>query len=134
MPGKKIDGMGLIRGCWIDLFGAPHFTGKLRRIFGPALYLNLQSQPDHPVEIASVMVGPAAFVQLLPHRRTDRGGLWLKPNQRLATLSALKVQEVNSIRIVGQPPTKSDPGYSAFVRQLGKPRSQAARIRKKRRK
>ena len=131
----ELTGLQITPDCWIDLFDAPHFNGQVRRIFGPALYLNLRnSDPDHPVRYASLIVGPVAYAQLFTQRRAERGAVWLIPRQKLADLSSMKMeQELDSIRILNRPPFRYEQGYSAFVRQLGRHHPEAPRQRRKRR-
>jgi hypothetical protein len=115
------------RGCWIDLFDAPRYSGKLRRIWGPAIYLKLRSadseiaDPQTTVRFVSLIVGPTAYVHLFAQRRPERGGSWLLPRQKLADLMAIKSDlELDSIRILNRPPFPHEPGYSAFVRHVGR--------------
>src|SRR5207248_4861341 len=115
------------RGCWIDLFDSPRYSGKLRRIWGPAIYLNLRSpdaqipDPQMVVRFVSLIVGPTAYVHLFAQRRPERGGHWLLPKQKLADLASLRSEpELDSIRILNRPPFAHEPGYSAFVRQVGR--------------
>jgi hypothetical protein len=124
----------ITRGCWIDLFDATSFKGKLRRIFGPAVYLNLRTtDPQTSVRFASLIVGPTAYVQLFAQRRPERGSTWLMPRQKLADLAAIKSDlELDSIRVLNRPPFQYEPGYSGFVRQMGRPGSEGSHRRKRR--
>ena len=128
-------GLQIIRGCWIDLFDAPRFTGKIRRIFGPALYLNLRcDDPEHLVRFQSVVLGPTAYVQIFARRRPERSGMWLCPRERLPDLNAMKNEvALDSIRILNRPPLPSESGYSAFMCQMGRSPAESTRRRRKRR-
>ena len=125
------------RGCWIDLFDSPRYTGKLRRIWGPAIYLNLRgADPQTTVRFISLIVGPTAYVHLFAQRRPERGGNWLLPKQKLADLATIKSDtELDSIRILNRPPFPHEPGYSAFVRHVGRqnPERPARKRRRSRR-
>jgi hypothetical protein len=131
----ELSGLQITRGCWIDLFDAPRFSGKVRRIFGPALYLNLRcDEPDLEVRFVSVVVGPTAYVQLFTRRRPERSGTWLTPRERLVDLNVLKNElALDSIRILNRPPFPSEPGYSAFMRQMGRSLVESTRRRRKKR-
>jgi hypothetical protein len=128
-------GMNVTRGCWIDLFDAPRLNGKLRRIPGPAIYPKIRSAEDKlAIRIASLFLGPHAYVYLFPHHRPDRGGVWFLPRQKIADLTELKGEhELDSIRILDRPPFHYEPGYGTFVRQSEKQQSDAPSHRKKRR-
>jgi hypothetical protein len=110
------------RGCWIDLFDSPRYSGKLRRVWGPAIYSNLRNaDPQTAVRFVSLIVGPTAYVHLFAQRRPERGGSWLLPRQKLVDLASIKSDlELDSIRILNRPPFPHEPGYSAFVRQVGR--------------
>src|SRR5436190_22741667 len=97
----------ITRGCWIDLFDSPQYSGKLRRIWGPAIYLNLRGPDPHTldpqtaVRLVSIIVGPTAYVQLFAQRRPERGGSWLLPRQKLAASASSKsALALDSLRIL----------------------------------
>lgn len=127
-------GIEVTPGCWIDVYESPNYIGKLRRIFGPALYLNLcDSTSANPVRIVSLIVGPAAYAQLFAQRRPERGAVWVVPRQQVPDLLEIKVdQELNSIRVLSRPPFPYEPGYSGFVRQMGRQHPEATPVKKKR--
>ena len=133
----EFSGLQITRGCWIDLFELPKLAGKVRRIFGPALYLQLRIDHDeHPVRFGSLIAGPTTYAQLFAKRRPERGGLWLTPREKLLDLSTVKTDlTLDSIRILNRPPMPSEPGYSAFARQMGlairSPRRKKKRRKKK---
>ena len=113
---------------------APRFSGQIRRIFGPALYLQLcADHAEHSVCIRSLLLGPRAYVQLFAQRRPERGTIWLTPRQKLPDINLLKSDhELDSIRILNRPPLAYEPGYSAFVRQTEGPQRRKTRRRKRR--
>jgi hypothetical protein len=52
-----------ITGCWVDLFDRPAFSGKIRRLFGPANYACIVA-PDDPCgfEVQSAVIGPGCLL------------------------------------------------------------------------
>lgn len=58
--------------CWLDVFEASHFGGRMRRYFGPTQV--------KPAAAASLIVGPKARVQLQGIRRGRPVMIELKPN------------------------------------------------------
>ena len=128
-------GMEITRGCWVDLFDAPAFSGKIRRVFGPALHSHFRADNSNPfVPVASLIVGPNAYVQLLTQRRPERILAWLVPGQRIADLSAMKSdQSFESIRLLNRPPLEHERGYNAYARQVGKQQTEPSRHRHRRR-
>lgn len=46
-------------GCWVDVFDGPVFSGKLRRLRGPAQFRGLEGRAISP---GSLIVGPEAVL------------------------------------------------------------------------
>jgi hypothetical protein len=130
--------MGMTRGCWIDLFESPKFTGKMRRLFGPANYPNLLSAGNGwNIQIASLIVGPSTYARLFAHQRPDRTIAWIMPGQSVDEMASIQSHEqFDSIRLLDRPPFSHDPGYAAFLKSAEAmiENPTAARPRKKRKK
>jgi hypothetical protein len=114
--------MGRIRisrsnGCWIDVFDAEGLTGNMRRLLGPAEFIGLRiREKDWGEAIASLHVGPGAYVQCFDSRDFDDTISWLLPNQSAETLSVLDLPAtVDSIRLYDRPPFAHEAGYAAYM-------------------
>lgn len=104
-------------GCWVDVFDAPHFAGNRRRLQGPAEFVGLRiREKDWADTIASINVGPAAYVQCFDARRFDDTIFWLLPNQPVEAVAELGVDvAVDSLRLFDRPPFAYEPGYAAYM-------------------
>jgi len=111
------------RGCWVDLYEQRNFRGRKLRLFGPADYVNLWIAPeDWGDEAASLVAGPAAYVQCFAELNFNESVAWFVPGQRLADAAGLPFEfELDSIRIFDRPPFASERGYSAYARAHGDP-------------
>jgi hypothetical protein len=105
------------KGCWVDLFEGPGFTGRRLRLFGPADYVNLRVAPEEwPDQAMSVVAGPGAFVQCFEELNFEASVVWLVPNQRVANVAELPTgEELDSIRLFDRPPFASEPGYESYA-------------------
>src|SRR6187397_3095795 len=73
------------RGCWVDLYEQRNFRGRKLRLFGPGEYVNLWVAPDDwGDEAASLVAGPAAYVQCFAELNINESVAWFVPGQRLA--------------------------------------------------
>jgi len=106
------------RGCWIDLFDQPRFSGRRIRIFGPGDYVNLRvGSEDWGDEVRSLVLGPATYAQCFEELNFRDSVVWLAPNQRIADISELPTtEELDSIRLFDRPPFASEPGFDAYAR------------------
>jgi hypothetical protein len=105
--------------CWIDLFEAPNFGGKLRRIFGPGLYTHLRGSASG-VQIESAITGAGAFAYFYQSASSEHG-VWIPPGASIARLSDLRITAaMDSIRIYDRAPQPQDREYPAYVRSQRK--------------
>ena len=104
-------------GCWVDVFDAERFSGNSRRLIGPAEFLGLRiREKDWNDNLASVNVGPGAYVQCFDSRRFFDSVFWLLPNQAVETVDELDCADgINSIRLYDRPPFAHEPGYAAYM-------------------
>ena len=107
------------RGCWVDLFEGPLFSGHSLRLFGPADYVNLWVGPEEwGDEARSIIVGPCAYVLCFEELNFDNSALWLAPKQRIPNVADLPTPEgLDSIRVFDRPPFAAEPGFDAYARQ-----------------
>jgi hypothetical protein len=105
------------KGCWVDLFEAPHFRGRRLRLFGPADYVNLWVAPaEWGDECHSLIAGPCAFVQCYEELNFKASVVWLVPGQRVADVAHLPTrEELDSIRLFDRPPFAAEPGYESYA-------------------
>ena len=104
-------------GCWVDVYDAERFTGNMRRLHGPADFPGLRIREkewrDH---IASITVGPGAYVQCYDSNRFDDTIFWLLPNQVIELVEDLTTDErIDSIRLYDRPPFAHEAGYAAYM-------------------
>src|SRR5678815_608218 len=79
--------IGRSNGCWIDVFDAEGFSGNMRRLHGPAEFIGLRiREKDWGESIASINVGPAAYVQCFDSHDFVDTVSWLLPNQSAESL------------------------------------------------
>jgi len=104
-------------GCWVDIFDAENFTGHTRRLHGPAEFLGLRiREKDWGDQIASLNVGPCAYVQCFDSGNFFDTIFWFLPNQPIETLDELECGEtIDSIRLYDRPPFAHEPGYAAYM-------------------
>ena len=104
-------------GCWLDVHDAARFTGNSRRLHGPADYLGLRiREKDWGDQIASLAVGPVAYVQCYHADTFDDTVFWLLPNQLVEVVEELNFAErVDSIRLYDRPPFAHEAGYAAYM-------------------
>jgi len=109
--------IGRSNGCWIDVFDAEGFSGNMRRLHGPAEFIGLRiREKDWGESIASINVGPAAYVQCFDSHDFVDTVSWLLPNQSAESLAALELPStVDSIRLYDRPPFAHEPGYAAYM-------------------
>jgi hypothetical protein len=104
-------------GCWVDVFDRDNLTGNHRRLHGPAEFLSLRiREKDFGEQLASLNVGPGAYVQCFDSRNFLDSVFWLLPNQTVETTEDLDCGElIDSIRIYDRPPFAHEPGYAAYM-------------------
>jgi hypothetical protein len=104
-------------GCWVDVFDSEQFTGNYRRLLGPAEFLGLRiREKDWADQIASLNVGPCAYVQCFDSHHFFDSVFWLLPNQTVETVADLDCSDViDSIRLFDRPPFAHEPGYAAYM-------------------
>ena len=114
--------MGTLRlhgsnGCWLDVFDGEHFTGKTRRLHGPAEFLGMRiREKDWGDQLHSLKVGPAAYVQCFNSHDFDRSVMWLLPNQTVERVGELDIVDgVDSMRLYDRPPFAHEGGYAAYM-------------------
>src|SRR5438046_1803930 len=109
--------LGRSNGCWIDIFDAEHLQGHTRRLHGPADFPGMRIRENGWGEsIASLVVGPVAYVQCFDSHNFDDTVFWLLPNQRLETVADLDLHApVDSIRLYDRPPFAQEPAYAAYM-------------------
>jgi len=101
----------------LDVFDGPHFTGNSRRLLGPAEFLGLLiREKDWAEHLASVNVGPGAYVQCFDSTHFLDSVFWLLPNQAVETIEDLDCGDgIDSIRLYDRPPFAHEPGYAAYM-------------------
>ncbi len=94
--------MGMLSGCYIDVYDNYDHSGKVERFWGPAIYANLkQGKHDWAGRISSVTVGPGAHVKLAAKGSLEGQAIWLGPGKSVADLRTLNFDEkAQSIEIV----------------------------------
>jgi hypothetical protein len=104
-------------GCWLDVFDADRFGGNTRRLHGPADFPGLRiREKEWRENIASLTVGPVAYVQCYATSSFDDTVFWLLPNQRVEAVEELSFGDrVDSLRIYDRPPFAHEPGYAAYM-------------------
>lgn len=109
--------LGQSNGCWLDVFDARHFTGNTRRLHGPAEFPGLRiREKDWGEALASLQVGPSAYVQCFDTDRFHDTVFWLLPNQTVEDVSLLDSGDaVDSFRLYDRPPYAHEPGYAAYM-------------------
>ena len=107
------------KGCWVDLFEGPLFSGRTIRLFGPADFVNLWVGPEKwGDEVRSIVVGPCAYVLCFEELNFKHSVVWLTPNQRVASVADLPTtEELDSIRLFDRPPFAAESGFDAYARQ-----------------
>jgi len=110
--------ISLSKGCWLDLFEYPGFTGRRLRLFGPGDYVNLRVGPEEwGDEVRSLVVGPCAYAQCFEELNFRDSVVWLAPDQRVADVSDLPTEEaLDSLRLFDRPPFASEPGFESYAR------------------
>src|SRR5215210_3460349 len=88
-------------GCWLDVYDADGFTGNTRRLHGPADFPGLRiREKDWRENIASVSVGPGAYVQCYGCDNFDETVFWLLPNQVIEAVDELVLRDrIDSMRL-----------------------------------
>ena len=101
----------------MDVFDAERFAGNSRRLHGPAEFLGLRiREKDWRERLASITVGPVAYVQCFDSHNFLDTVLWLLPNQAVEDIRELPGGDhVNSIRLYDRPPFAHEPGYAAYM-------------------
>jgi hypothetical protein len=104
-------------GCWLDVHDAARLGGNSRRLHGPAEFPGLRIREKHWGEnIASLAVGPVAYVQCYRADHFDDTVFWLLPNQLVEAVEELSfVERVDSIRLYDRPPFAHEAGYAAYM-------------------
>jgi len=109
--------MNWSNGCWMDVFDAERFAGNSRRLQGPAEFLGLRiREKEWREHLASLTVGPVAYVQCFDADHFADTVLWLLPNQGVEAVRELPGGDrVNSVRLYDRPPFAHEPGYAAYM-------------------
>ena len=104
-------------GCWIDVFNRENFAGNTRRLLGPAEFLGLRiREADWGDSLASLNVGPGAYVQCFDSRHFFDSVFWRLPHQAVESAAELDCGEtIDSIRLYDRPPFAQEPGYAAYM-------------------
>ena len=105
-------------GCWLDVFDAVGLTGNGRRLIGPADFPGLRiREKQWGEQVASLAVGPAAYVQCYYAADFQNSVFWLLPNQSVESLADLDrgAPDVDSLRLFDRPPFAHEPGYAAYM-------------------
>jgi hypothetical protein len=109
--------IGESNGCWLEVFGNKGLRGKGQRLYGPADFPMLRIREEGwGEELASLRVGPHAYVQCFELEKFDDTVFWLLPNELVDDVSRLRSAErINSIRLWDRPPFAHEPGYAAYM-------------------
>jgi hypothetical protein len=105
-------------GCWLDVYDAAGFAGNGRRLIGPADFPGLRiREKQWGEQVASLSVGPTAYVQCFRAGDFQNTVFWLLPNQSVESVADLDAggAEVDSIRLFDRPPFAHEPGYAAYM-------------------
>ena len=99
------------------MFDRDNLTGNQRRLHGPADFLSLRiREKDFGEHLASLNVGPGAYVQCFDSHNFLDSIFWLLPNQTVETTEELDCGEtIDSLRIYDPPPFAHEPGYAAYM-------------------
>lgn len=102
LPADAPPPLGMLSGCYIDVYDNYDHTGKVERFWGPAIYANLkQGKHDWAGRISSVTVGPGAHVKLAAKSSLEGQAIWLGPGKSVADLRTLNFDEkAQSIELV----------------------------------
>ena len=109
--------IGESNGCWVELFGTKGLRGRGQRLYGPADFPMLRIREDGMGEnLASLRIGPHAYVQCFDQGNFDDSVFWLLPNEQVDDVERLRAADrVNSIRLWDRPPFAHEPGYAAYM-------------------
>jgi hypothetical protein len=105
-------------GCWLDVYDAERFTGNTRRLHGPADFPGLRiREKDWREHVASLTVGPGAYVQCYGSNEFDETVFWLLPNQLIEAVDDLApaADRIDSMRLYDRPPFAHEAGYAAYM-------------------
>ena len=104
-------------GCWIDLFDSDRFSGNRMRLRGPAEFGGLRIREENFGDaVASISVGPCAYVQCFNSRDFHDSVSWFLPNQSIESLAELDCDDsIDSMRLYDRPPFAHEPGYAAYM-------------------
>lgn len=104
-------------GCWMDVFDRENFSGNMIRLHGPAEFPGLRiREKEWGDTLASLNVGPTAYVQCFDARNFYESVFWLLPNQAVESMSELDcIDTIDSIRLYDRPPFAHEPGYAAYM-------------------
>ena len=107
------------KGCWVDLFEGPLFSGRSLRLFGPADFVNLSiGSNEWGSEVRSLTVGPNTYVLCFEELNFEASAVWLAPNERVENVADLPTpEELDSIRLFDRPPFAAEPGFDAYARR-----------------
>lgn len=84
-------------GCWLDVYDAERFTGNTRRLHGPADFPGLRiREKDWQDHLASISVGPGAYVQCYASANFDETVFWLLPNQVIEVMEELSLASAST--------------------------------------
>jgi hypothetical protein len=118
MPASPVS---VILGCWADLFELSQFRPKRRRFFGPGTWEGVRShQADWGWQVDSLVVGPAAYVQIYRADDFERTVAWFLPGERVANLPEHVPDEADSLRLLERAPTAGDGTYAAYARAVAR--------------
>lgn len=78
--------------CWMDVFESNHFTGRMRRIYGPVQFKSISA--------GSVIVGPEARVEVYGRSNGQPFKMRLEPKRLVVDLAAvLKGAKIGSAMV-----------------------------------
>jgi hypothetical protein len=117
----------VILGCWADLFELSQFRPKRRRFFGPGTWDAVRSnRPDWGWPFDSLVVGPAAYVQIYRGEDFERTAAWFLPGERVANLLEHVPDEADSLRLTDRAPGADAAAFAAYARAVARARHAAA--------
>ena len=109
--------VGRTNGCWVEAWASPRYQGEKVRVYGPIdlPYVRV-SEGEWGDQVASLLVGPNAYVQGYEDLNFHDSVFWLLPNQRVDDVADLRCNdEIDSLRLWDRPPFAHEPGYSAYM-------------------
>ena len=113
--------IGTSNGCWVEVFDAERYQGRLCRLYGPGDFRALRIGEQGWNESAgSLIVGPGAYVQLFDEETPLSETYWLVPGQQVGSVAELAFPEdYHSLRLFDRPPFGHERGYLSYLRCAG---------------